>query len=409
MRLWLQIYATVVGVAFLCVVSASTLAVLLSDGPPFERDARDMAEIFVAGLPDDPVRRQARAEHLARRLSGDVALWEADGTLVVATGEVPFGPPGVVRGFWGHGFRVGLDDGRIAAYFVRPNPRRHLLLVALLAVLAVVVALGTWPVSRRLASRLEALREGAVAWGDGQLDVRVNDAGVDEVAEVAVAFNRAADRVQSLVDAQRRVLASASHELRSPLTRLRMTLELLDDDGTDPRVQRAIRDVEELDDTVGDVLDASRMEASEGVAAPELVDLRQLLDELGPDVAVEGERYLVAGDPRLLRRMLRNVVENARKYGTPPIVARVEADGLSVSDGGEALPEAEREAVFEPFYRPQGHAEGVHGGVGGGHARGRHRAPPPRGAAARPTRGGHTCLRVVLPKVSSVGSRGSTP
>jgi len=399
MRLYLQIYATVVGVALLCVISTATLAVMLADRTPFEDDARDMAEVVVASIPEAPSARQARVDLLAERLGGDVALWQADGTVVVASGDVPFGPSGPIRGWRGHGMRLDLEDGRRVGYFQPPNPRRHLRLVAWLAVLALMVAIGTWPVSRRLASRLERLRAGAVAWGDGQLDARVADVGSDEVGQVAVAFNQAADRVQRLVDAQRRVLASASHELRSPLARLRMTLELLDDEGTDPRVQRAIRDVEELDDTVGDVLDASRMEAAEGVREPELVDLRALLDELGPDVAAEGDRYLVAGDPRLLRRMLRNIVDNARKYGEAPIVARIEADGLSVTDGGIAPDEAAREAMFEPFYRPQGHAEGVHGGVGLGLSLVRQIARHHGGDAELTERDGCTCLRVRVPAV----------
>ncbi len=398
MRLYLQIYGTVVAVAILCVISAAALAVALADRAPFERDAEDLAELVVSSMPEDPEVRQIQAARLAKRMDGDLALWEPDGTLIVSTGDVPFGPAGPIGG-WGHGYRVVLDDGRVVAYQPEPNPRRHHRLIGLLAVLALVVAIGTWPVSRRLTRRLESLRQGAVAWGDGQLDARVPDVGSDEVGQVAVAFNQAADRVQRLVDAQRRVLASASHELRSPLARLRLILELLDEEGTDPRVQRAIRDVEELDDTVGDVLDASRMEAAEGVRDPELVDVRDLLAELGPDVEVEGEGYLVAGDPRLLRRMLRNIVENARKYGEAPIVARIEPDGLSVTDGGAAPDEASREAMFEPFYRPQGHAEGVHGGVGLGLSLVRQIATYHGGDAKLTEREGRTCLRVWLPRV----------
>lgn len=398
MRLYLQIYGTVVGVAILCVVTTASLAVLLSGGPPFERDAQDVAEAFVSALPDDPDEAQVRAEQLAARIHGDVALWGADGERLVGTGKVPFGPPGPIRG-WAHGYRVQLEDGRVAAYVQRPNPRRHVRLMGWLAILAIVVAIGTLPVSRRLTRRLEALRRGAVAWGEGRLDVRVGDAGSDEVGQVAAAFDRAADRVERLVEAQRRVLASASHELRSPLARLRMTLEILDEEGNDPRVQRAIRDVEELDDTVGDVLDAARMDAAEGVSSPELVDLRSLLAEAGEDVEVVGDRYLVAGDPRLLRRMLRNLVDNARKYGKPPIVARVEDDGLSVTDGGTAPAASQREAMFEPFYRPQGHAEGVHGGVGLGLSLVRRIARHHGGDAEISEREGTTCVRVRLPEV----------
>ncbi len=357
---------------------------LLSGGPPFERDAQDVAEAFVASLPDDPDEAQRRAEELASRIHGDVGLWSADGEKLVGTGDVAFGPTGPIRG-WGHGYRVQLEDGRVAAYVQRPNPGRHLRLMGWLAILAIVVAIGTWPVSRRLTHRLEALRQGAVA--------------SDEVGQVAAAFDRAADRVERLVEAQRRVLASASHELRSPLARVRMTLEILDEEGSDPRVQRAIRDVEELNDTVGDVLDAARMEAGDGVSSPELVDLRELLEGAGDDVEVAGDRYLVAGDPRLLRRMLRNLVDNARKYGQPPIVARIEEDGLSVSDRGAAPPASEREAMFEPFYRPQGHAEGVHGGVGLGLSLVRQIARHHGGEAALTEHDGKTCVRVRLPRV----------
>ena len=195
-----------------------------------------------------------------------------------------------------------------------------------------------------------------------------------------------------------RVLASASHELRSPLTRLRMTLELLDEDGDDPRVQRAIRDVEELDDTVGDVLDASRMQAAEGVKDPELVDLRALLDGLGEDVIADGDRYLVSGDPRLLRRMLRNVVENARKYGQAPIMARIEADGVSVTDGGDAPAEADREAMFEPFYGLRGMPRGAWG-RGARAVVVRQIARHHGGDAELTESDGRTCLRIRLPAV----------
>lgn len=399
MRLYVQIYLTVVSVAVLCVASAATLAVALSDGGAgFERDAQDMAEVMVSTLPDPPEARRDRMQQLAERLRGDVALWSADGAVIEATGDVPAGPPGPIRGLRLHGMRVQLSDGRMAGYVVRPNPRRHLRLLVLLALLGTVVAVGTWPVSRRLGRRLEGLRSGATAWGAGDLQVRVPEGGGDEVADVARAFNQAADRVERLVQAQRRVLASASHELRSPLTRLRMTLELLDDDGTDPRVQRAIRDVEELDDTVGDVLDASRMQAQDGPESPEPVQLLDLAQALGDDVTVQGEGYIVSGDRRRLARMLRNLVENARKYGQAPIVVTTTPTGLTVTDGGTAPDEALWEPMFEPFYRPQGHAEGVHGGVGLGLSLVRQIARFHGGDAHLASADGHTQVVVTLPR-----------
>jgi two-component system, OmpR family, sensor kinase len=400
MRLYVQVYLTVVAVAVLCFASTAGLAVLMSDGlSGFEKHAQDLSTLFASSLPEDPAARQAHLEGLGASLHGDVAIWDADGSLLAETGPVPSGAPGPFHRKGGHGLRVQLEDGRVVGYLTESEPGRRLRFFALLAVLAAVVALGTWPVTRRLTSRLEGLRSGVTAWGAGDLKVRVPAGGSDEVAEVARAFNQAADQVQRLVDAQRRGLASASHELRSPLARLMMTLELLDDDQSDPRVQRALADVRELDDTVGDMLDASRMQAQDGPADPVRVELLDLLEALG-GVQTEGASYVVSGDERLLRRMLRNLVENARKYGAEPIVVATTSEGLTVTDAGEAPDEGLWERVFEPFYRPQGHAEGVHGGVGLGLALVRQIARFHGGDATLRAHEGRTQVVVTLPRAA---------
>lgn len=246
-------------------------------------------------------------------------------------------------------------------------------LIALLAVLYIGIAAGAYPVVRRLTRRLEALRAGVEAFGDGRLAQRVPVEGRDEVAALAASFNRAAERIETLVRAHRTLLANASHELRSPLARLRLALSLLATDATpDARAarQREIeRNLRELDALIDEVLLASRLDAAPALAR-EPVDLLGLAAEEGAAVGadVSGEAVTLSGDERLLRRAIRNLLENALRYapGEPPTVVVQRDDAaavLRVCDRGPGIPAPERERVFEPFYRLSGHAEHA-GGVG---------------------------------------------
>ena len=98
----------------------------------------------------------------------------------------------------------------------------------MLVVVGLAVALGAYPIIRRLTLRLEALQRGVERWGAGDLSARVNTDGHDEVAFLATRFNHAAERIETLMNSHKALLANASHELRSPLARIRMSLELMD-------------------------------------------------------------------------------------------------------------------------------------------------------------------------------------
>ena len=195
--------------------------------------------------------------------------------------------------------------------------------------------------------------------GAGSLSARVEVEGRDEVARLAESFNRAADRIERLVDAQRHMLAGASHELRTPLTRIRMAIELLEGD---PARRAGIeRDVAELDELIEELLTAARLDAPESLDEAEPVDLLALLAEEGARVAAEvrGEPVTATVVERLLRRLVRNLMENARRHGDgSPISAEVVRRGepdpeavLRVTNGGQPIPEHLRERVFEPFFR----------------------------------------------------------
>lgn len=245
-------------------------------------------------------------------------------------------------------------------------------LALLLAVLFLAVAAGAWPVVRRLTRRLEALKVGVEAFGAGALHQRVAEDGRDEVAAVAASFNRAAARVESLVRSHQSLLANASHELRSPLARLKMALAMLDDTAPAERA-RLMKEINanigELDALVEEVLLSARLDAREQLDHREPVDLLGVAAEEAArtDASAGGESLRIRGDERLVRRALRNLLENARRYGGGEVTLDVARRGamaeVSVSDRGPGVPEAYRERIFEAFFRLPGHAERA-GGVG---------------------------------------------
>ncbi|MDB6001700.1 MAG: histidine kinase [Rhizobacter sp.] len=245
-------------------------------------------------------------------------------------------------------------------------------LAVTLVALFIAVAVGAYPVVRRLTRRLELLKQGVEAFGAGALDQRVPEGGSDEVAAVAVSFNRAAARVATLVRSHQSLLANASHELRSPLARMKMAVSMLDD-ATPAHRERLKQEINtnigELDALVEEVLLASRLDASAQIELTDKVDLLAVAAEEASrvDAQTQGAPMVVPGNERLLRRALRNLLENARRYGGSEVTVDVLHEAgmalVRVCDRGPGVPEPLRDRIFEPFYRLPGHAEQA-GGVG---------------------------------------------
>jgi signal transduction histidine kinase len=325
--------------------------------------------------------------------------------------------PNRVRG-QGIEFDVPLNDGRTITVQLPPRPRPpagegrfwpprgQTGFFWMLGIVAIAVALGSYPVVRRLTLRLEGLRRGVERWGEGDLSVRVPVQGHDEVAFLALRFNHAAERVESLLKANKSLLANASHELRSPLARIRMGLELMDPEPSPRSREEITRNIAELDQLVDEILLASRLDTREAdIGTFEAVDLTGLAAEesarAGAELEATQSQLVVDGVAKLLRRALRNLLENARRYSSGPVTVSVERSGaravVRVCDRGPGVPAAERERIFEPFYRLRGASE-REGGVGLGLALVRSIAQRHHGTAhCEENPGGGACFVLSLP------------
>jgi two-component system, OmpR family, sensor histidine kinase RstB len=362
-RLYLRIYLAVV--ASLAVFAVVAGLAWRSFGQPWWSDdtlstvARNVLPPATASRPE----QQAALQRLARDLRIDLALFAPEGTRLAQVGEPLDAPQRAGRQRSKHGspvWAVRLEDGRWLAARAPHHGGPGIGLVVLALILA-AVAVGAYPVVRRLTSRLERLQRGVRALGEGDLSARVNVEGRDEVARLAESFNEAAERIERLVGANKALLASASHELRTPLARIRMALELMKEHAEPQRKRDLEHDIAELDSLIEEILLASRLDAVPALESRETVDLLALAAEEAArfELELEGSSFTLEGDPRLLRRMIRNLLENARRHGVAPVTIRVGRGELRVCDAGPGVPEAERERVFEPFYRRAGSAQGA--------------------------------------------------
>ncbi|HEU4852558.1 MAG TPA: HAMP domain-containing sensor histidine kinase [Telluria sp.] len=410
-RLYLRIFLTLL--ASLVAAAALFGAVHLWFSPGERQAAEAMAQVAAQALPPAtaaPEEQRAALQRWRQRTRGPLALYSADRQLLASVGR-PLPPldarqseTGPMRGSRAV-YALRLDDGRWLL-IRRPQSRRlPSALFPVLLLTALIVAVAAYPVVRRITARLERLQGSVQSWGRGDLSARVAVEGNDEVASLATSFNEAADHIEALVGSQKTLLANASHELRSPLARIRMAVELMHDGAAPALREELVRNIGELDQLIDEVLLASRLDAPAGEALmQETLDLGTIVaDECARAGAnLEAEPAMVRGDPRLLRRMVRNLLENAQRYGegTPVTVTLGAAGGrvlLDVCDRGPGVPEEEREHIFTAFYRLPGASE-REGGVGLGLALVRQIAQRHGGDAHCLGRdGGGSCFRVTMP------------
>jgi len=412
-RLYQKIYLTVLASLLLVVLVASAAWRLGADRTPVAQALEMVGEVAAAALPpaDAPAAVQQQAiERLGKKLKIDLALFDAALMPIAAFGNpLPPPPPHLGGGGWLYGpmgaaWSFPLPDQR---WIVARAPARHrnpaLWLFLILGGIALAVAVCAYPVVRGLTRRLERLQTGVETLGAGNLAARVSVEGRDEVARLAASFNQAAARIEKLVSAHRLLLANASHELKTPLSRIRLGMELYKDK-PDPALKGEIaRDIAELDALIDEILLASRLDVSPALHS-ERIDLLGLIAEecaRYDECELRGEPVGINGDPRLLRRLISNLLENARRHGKPPVSVSVRLEDsraiVDVVDHGAGIPECEREQIFTPFYR-LGDARGT----GLGLALVRQIARLHGGdASAAPPGCGPSCFRVTLPALAA--------
>lgn len=332
---------------------------------------------------------------LAELMRMNVAVYRGDGAPVAVAGPVAPGPltaddptlDGRAVGF-GRAFKhhVAVPLPGSDRYVIVTWQRSFVGRVSL-GILGVLVFIGmlSIPAAWAVARPLNRLTATARALGDGDLEARTGLERADEIGELAQAMDEMAGRLQRILARERELLADISHELRTPMARIRVALELQaeEEDGLGEFLEGVEDDLAELENLVADVLTSARLDLTEGEAgfAMRPVDL-----DVAEAARASAERFrrrhgdrrltveVPAGLPRpradaaLVRRVIDNLLENAARYSDAAIELRVEAttDGvkLTVADRGVGLSEADLPRLFEPFFRADRSRARATGGVG---------------------------------------------
>ena len=371
-RLFLQIYVTMIASLVLVVILSGLMWNFFGSEQFSRGPIRTVGQIAQLVLPpaEAPLDDQVKAvTRIGKQLEINVSLYDAQRRFVAGFGdEIDSAIEMPKKHVWWRGgrdhrsqtWRIPLEDGRWL--FVKRNrPDKHkpfLNLAIYLALIALMVGLVAYPFVRRLTSRLERLQKGVERIGSGDFSSRIEVRGRDEVAALAQSFNEAAEKIESLVSAHRMLLANASHELRTPLSRIRLGCEMLKDGPNLARSEAIEQDIAELDTLIDEILLMSRLDSGNHADMSEGVDFVALVAEecaRYDDCSFFGNGPEIRGDARLLQRMIRNMLDNAYKHGTPPVsISLSTMEGmlkLTVSDEGNGISEEAREKVFQPFYR----------------------------------------------------------
>ena len=375
-RILLATLATVLVSVF--IFGASLAAVV---GPINERlihhfQSRQIEDARDALARGGPAAAGAYLERSARGLGGTHYLTDSRGVDVVtganraALLNAPrpwFGPPRI-------GDKIVVvepsDDRQYNLIIVATPPLDAWPFAPYFAVMLAAVGLLGWWLAMDIVRPLRAVATAVDRFGRGELDARVGTRRRDEIGHLGDAFNQMAARIETLLTAERRLLQDISHELRSPLARLNIAIELArtapDRDAAAARLQN---EVDRLTELVGSLLEVTRAEGDPSRRRSEVVQVGDVLRDVAHACQLEAEargcrlvvhdsaRRTLAGDPELLRRAVENVVRNAIRYAPPQSEVEVRAeDGaheltISVRDTGAGVPEDLLPQLAKPFFR----------------------------------------------------------
>ena len=408
-RPWFVVRVYLYGVVMIALAGgASFLVGRYSLRPALDGPARPSSTWIawhMAALVDHPAELNAELADLNERVGIELSLYDLDGKLLAYNGKTPLAP---VTGeqlerlkqdknIFGRGWGLVLSPsvaGRAARYAVihyRAPEFPVTLLLKQLAVALLVLALVSIPLARSVTAPLARLSNLARRFGKGDLTARVHSKRRDEIGALARAFDDMADRIAALRRSEKELLANISHELRTPLARIRLALELVSD-GDSAKASSYLNDISEdlgeleqlLDgvmstarndlarDSAGDALSPLQLESLSASALLEAARAR--FQVRSPDRALDcdipADLPIFEADPSVLRRVLDNLLDNARKFSEQPIrlSGRASEDGahllIEVQDRGIGISAADQARIFEPFFRCDPSRTRATGGVG---------------------------------------------
>ncbi|MGB6945854.1 MAG: ATP-binding protein [Bryobacteraceae bacterium] len=285
-------------------------------------------------------------------------------------------PPIIARQDSTHRYRLFLINNQqrgLNFFFLQPQ---HLWIIGLVVLLC-------YGFAYHLTSPVRRLRAVVDCFGRGDFSARAPANRKDELGELARSFNQMAGRIQTLLAAERRLLLDISHELRSPLARLGVAVELArSGEDREHMLDRIQKEADRLNELVGELLQVTRVEADPSMQKMDTVQLDELLADLVYDSLLEAKAKdctlllkapvsaVVTGDEELIRRALENVIRNAIRYAPRGTAVDIElakfreAAVVSVRDYGPGVPEDALTRIFDPFYRVDSDRNRASGGLG---------------------------------------------
>ena len=284
--------------------------------------------------------------------------------------------------FRSHTFARETTDGRYCLVLIRENWFFWFWQPAHLGVIGLALLL-CYAFAHYLTAPLRRLRAIVERFGRGDLSARAEEKRKDELGDLAASFNRMADHIQTLLAAERRLLFDISHELRSPLARLSVAVELARPSETNaPLLDRIQKEADRLNSLIRQMLEVTRTEGEPSRMKAEHVRLDQLVGELAGDCAIEAQAHGCAlrfsqsgpvsldGDGELLRRAIENVMRNAIRYAPAETNVEVTLENgggwarIRVRDYGPGVPVEALPRLFDAFYRVEEDRDRKSGGVG---------------------------------------------
>lgn len=336
------------------------------------------------GIPPDRI----KAAELARKLNINIHVVNSDGNW--SSNEAPLDYQALTiekrfqQGDREYGIaRLGSRDvlvahqGDTSLYFELKNPHResskrgYAPLLWLLLVLLLLYYL-----TQRMIRPVTTLIEGVRRFGQGELDHRIDIQRRDELGELASNFNEMAGDIQQMLDAKRQLLLAISHELRSPLTRAMVSLELMDADGQRHEIGKDLVEMERL---IEEILETERLSTSHRVLNKQSTPLYPLIEEVLQDhfarcdveLLRRAEPFSLDVDPLRIKLLLKNLLENALRHtprqAKPPVIEVQMQKGetcISVQDSGEGVAPQHIPFLTEPFYRGDASRRRETGGYG---------------------------------------------